>query len=156
MVDPSNFEKTTEMLIDIPILGTVLGILWNITGIFRNQRLVWHRLLTQYDIPDKKADIAKKNFHLYALNILCNLISVFLIILLLARIVTNLQKTLVQEKSFINILSNYGVLVITFLSILGYYIRMLFKNIYSKKDREQRIYPSLVTILNIESTSRKK
>lgn len=78
----SQFENPSEFVLHMSIIGFIFGAIWNFTGIFRNQRLVWHNLITTFKIPEIQKKVQANNFRFFICNAIGNIFSIgFLCIL---------------------------------------------------------------------------
>ena len=152
---PSKFINPNGLIVYITGIGSILGAVWNITGIFRNQRLVWSKYLPALQTRTI-IEIEKKNNCKYLLlNAVGNIVSLLVLFVLLIVIIFNLHEKLVDERVLRSLTTDYGFLVLSFITLVALYIKIGFNYLYASET--ENIYPSLKTILAlIPSTEAKE
>jgi len=142
-----NIENSKALLIVMPILGTLLGLTWNLTGIFRNQRLLWTQLLMNFSENENIKKIESyNNYKYYVLNAVGIVFSVILIFGLFTFVLLNLHKSLLKYETIDEIATNYGFLFVYFVALVGLYIKCIVKQLYCTWN-DNGIFPSLKRIM---------
>ena len=136
------FINPEGAVITIPIIGTILGYIWNFTGVFRNQRIFWHKLIPQFE--DSKDLIIDKNFKFFLANCVGNIISIAFIFLLCIIISLNLHPIILNNKESLNkLFGDYNFIFIAFGSLLALYFKILISMIYSSSNKDSALFPSV-------------
>lgn len=142
-----NIEHSKALLIVIPILGSLLGISWNLTGIFRNQRLLRTKLLPAFsDNEFIKINERRYNYKYLVLNTGGIISSIALIAILFIIVLLNLHDSLLQNQTIGTITSNYILLFVYFVALVGFYIKCIVKQLYCTWN-DNGIFPSLKRIM---------
>lgn len=131
------------------IIGFIFGLVFNLTGYYRNRRLMWHLLLKQLDNIETRKKIKKDNFIYVKQNIIGNIISIFVLVIIFTIIMFNIHPELLKEDTFKNLITEYNFLIVAFVLLVSYYIRIGFRLLYSSKNQNVEIFPNLSSILNI-------
>ena len=141
-----NIKHPLRLMIIIPILGSILGITWNITGLFRNQRLVWTQLLNTLSSDEVKEYERKNNLRYYVGNAIGNIISIVIIFVLFVLVLFNLHDSLLQDEILKSLTTNFGFLFAYFVVLVGLYLKTILKLLY-RTWNDAGIYPSLKKIM---------
>ena len=110
---------------------------------------MWHLLLKQLDNIEKRKKIKKDNFIYVKQNIIGNIISIFVLVIIFTIIMFNIHPELLKEDTFKNLITEYNFLIVAFVLLVSYYIRIGFRLLYSSKNQNVEIFPNLSSILNI-------
>lgn len=142
----NNIEHPLRLMIIIPILGSILGITWNITGIFRNQRLLWTQLFTTLSNDKTKYYERVYNYKYYVENAVGNIISIVEIFALFVFVLFNLHESLLQDEILKSLTTNFGFLFVYFITLVGFYIKCIVKQLYCTWN-DKGIFPSMKRIM---------
>ena len=146
---PEKFAHPIPLAVSIPALGSALGIIWNVTGINRNQRLMWHELLPEFNQPEITKKVAQNNYRFYMNNIIGNALSLFFLFVILAVIFLNLHPKLMIDDILRIITTDYGFLLISFVALVVFYLKIGCSLLYISENNTEKIYPTLESILAI-------
>ncbi len=130
------------------ILGTSIGILWNITGIYRNLRINWCELIKKFNTNKIIKDNQMANFACFKKNIIFSIISVITIVLWEITIFS-LKNPNIDLST---IIKDYNFILLAFTTLFSFYIKIFVQNLFICKN-EQEIFPDLKTILNMDSNN---
>lgn len=144
---PHQFEHPLKFVLHMSIIGLVFGIVWNITGIFRNQRLVWHNLVGLFRTPAISARVYADNFRLLLCNAAGSLVSIGFLCTLCAIIIFNIHPSIIYSENFRRLLTEYNFFVLSFAALAAFYIKTGFSLLYSSKNKNVYVFPNLETIL---------
>ena len=145
-VYPDVFINPIGLVIWIPIIGAILGIVWNITSYYRNQRIMWHKILPQFS--KSKEIVLKKNYNYLIKNAVWNIISIAILFILSIIVLFNLHPKILSEDVFGKLVSEYNFLFVAFGGLIAVYIKGVIKTIYSTKENKEEIFPSLRQLFN--------
>ena len=138
-----HFKSVCSLIICMGTIGGGMGLIWNVTGYFRDQRVLWNKIVDGCNDNILLA-VSKLNFKCYLGNIVGNAFSAITIFISLAIIFFNISLTL-DIKS---LTTDYWFLIIYLFVILGVYIKYVFGFVYSNKNKGQVLYAPLDDILN--------
>ena len=141
---PKYFSDANKFRIFIPLVSFILGVIWNLTGYFRNQRILWHKLIPKQQLnitENEKKDIIKRNVYYLIYNIIGNIASILFLIVMTIIIIKNLHNDIIS--SITTIFTEYNFLLATFLGLCAFYLKYTVSLIYSSKDKKDVIFPSL-------------
>ena len=140
-----NISNPENLTIVLPILGSILGIIWNLTGICRNQRLLWTKLLPNLSSDKTKFLERKKNFNCYVWNAVGILVGIVVVFVLFVIVLFNLHESLFKEK-ILDTLTTYGILFVYFVTLVGLYIKFVVKHLFFNR-KDNNVFPSMERIL---------
>lgn len=133
----------------LPLIGSVFGAVWNITGFYRDLRFFLARLL-----PKCKNDSGENRKKLYIYtkyNIIGNGFSLFLLFIASAIILMNINEKLLSINTLKEIITNYSFIVISFITIIAFYVRKGVLLLYPQFSKENNMFPSINYILGKEN-----
>lgn len=143
---PSYFAHPNTFLFYMSFIGSLFGVIWNIAGIFRNQRLLWSDLLTEFCTAEIHSIVYQRNYKLLLYNAITNILSIIFLCIISILIVLNIHPILMNEESFKSLLTEYSFFVLSFGALVAFYLKKGFSLLYS--DQTTLVFPSLNTILN--------
>lgn len=146
----SYFAHPDTFLCYISSVGSLFGIIWNIAGIFRNQRLLWSELLAEFYTAEIRSIVCQRNYRLLLCNAITNILSIVFLCIISAFIVLNIHPVLMRQDSFKSLLTEYSFFVLSFGVLVAFYLKKGFSLLYLKKDTS--VFPSLATILNLSDS----
>ena len=140
---PDRFKElaTNRLVFFMGLGGVVLGLIWNITGYYRNRRIMWHKLLPQF--KDLKEQVIKVNFECMVKNFIGNIISIVFLFSMSIFILWNLHPELRNGEILTKLFSDYNFLFIAFAGLFGIYVKGIYKMIYANKDKDNLLFSSL-------------
>lgn len=144
---PSYFAHPNTFLCCMSFVGSLFGIIWNIAGIFRNQRLLWSEFLTEFRTAEIRSIVYQSNYKLLLCNAITNILSIVFLCIISVFIVLNIHPSLMKQDSFASLLTEYSFFVLSFGALVAFYLKKGFSLLYSAKNA--LIFPSLNTILNL-------
>lgn len=144
---PNMIKNTLLLEIIVPILGVLFGAIWNILGTIRNKRLVWHELIPTWNVPSIKEQVINSNIEYFIQEFVVQVISLGVIFAVFIFVLFNLHEALLSDDTIKEVVTNYRFLVVSFLALVGIYIRIGYKIHYSPDIKEQRVYPSFNYLL---------
>lgn len=142
----SYFAHPDTFLCYMSFVGSLFGVIWNIAGIFRNQRLLWSELLTEFCTAEIRSIVYQRNYKLLLCNVITNILSIVFLCIISALIVLNIHPILMKQDSFESLLTEYSFFVLSFGALVAFYLKKGFSLLYS--DQTTLVFPSLNTILN--------
>lgn len=151
------FLPNAKVEISIIVVCGIQGLLWNVTGFFRDQRILWNQVLPKSKKVEGFLDqIAISNYRNIKWNFIMNIISLFPAVVLLVFTFFNLNHHLQSEDALRAFTTNYRFLTISFVSLLAIYVKYGYSLLYSERNREAIIYPPLKTVLEVGQKSLEK
>lgn len=141
---PNHFISPNGFIICVFFIGLVMGIAWNTSGIYRNQRINWCYLLAKLQTKRISKINRKRNYILYIKNAICSIISLMLIISIMIMITFNLN----SEIDLSDIISEYNFVILVFIKLLSFYVKTTTQKIYANDDALD-VFPSIKVILGI-------
>lgn len=141
---PNHFISPNGFIIYVFFIGLVMGIAWNTSGIYRNQRINWCYLLAKLQTKRISKINRKRNYILYIKNAICSIISLTLIISIMIMITFNLN----SEIDLSDIISEYNFVILVFITLLSFYVKTTTQKIYANDDALD-VFPSIKVILGI-------
>lgn len=145
-VCPELFISKNLFILSIFILGTVVGVLWNISGIYRNLRINWCTLIKKFNCNNIIEINQKMNFDYFKKNIIWSILSVIIIALWEITI-------FFVKHSYIDlptIIKDYNFILLAFTALFSLYIKTFVQNLFICKN-EREVFPDLKTILNLDN-----
>ena len=142
-IHPVQFENPRAFVASIAVIGSLLGVIWNITGIFRNQRIVWNNLVPIFDNSKIRDEVKYKNFKFYFYNIIGNISSIIYIFCISLITIFNIHPTILQVQNFKSLVTDYNFLLLSFMVLVIFYVKIIWRELYSSKDKPAVIFPSL-------------
>lgn len=125
----------------------MLGTVWNITGIFRNQRIIWYDVLPIFNTFSIRQKVSKSNFDCFVYNAAGNVISLAVLCILAVFIVFNIHPEIAKVDIFARLLTEYSFFVLSFVALVAFYIKTVFKFLYASSNKDVNVFPSLDKIL---------
>jgi len=127
-------------------LGTIIGILWNISGLYRNLRINWCALIKKFNNDNIIKLNQKMNFDYFKKNIIWSILSV--IIIALWEIIIFFIKHPIIDLS--TIIKDYNFILLAFTALFSFYIKTFVQKLFMCKN-EYEVFPDLKTILNLDN-----
>ena len=144
---PSIFLKNCHLIQWMTIIGAAFGLIWNITGIYRDQRVLWNVLIPQFDTPEATKKITDKNYTCYFNNLLWNTISLFVVFGVNAFIFLT-----INDKTDIKALTtDYWFLIMYYFSLIVLYVKYIFVFLYSNINLNEAMFSPLSSIIKQEN-----
>ncbi len=137
-----HFNDIRSLILWMGIIGGGMGIIWNLTGCFRDQRMLWNKVLKDCNVKNTNL-ITKTNYKGYIGNIVGNVLSIIAIFVCLTIVLFNISPTL----DIRSLTTDYWFLIIYLFVILGVYFKNMFELIYSNKNKGRTLYAPLDDVL---------
>lgn len=143
----NSFSHSTEFILTMWAVGTAFGVIWNLAGISRNQRLNWCRLVKGFDTTELRKRTKDTSFSYFCKEVVFNICSLLMISVCVMVIVFNLHPQVLSKMN--QILVDYNFLIIAFISLLTFYINKVFKYSYRAEDYKNKIFLSISETMKI-------
>jgi hypothetical protein len=143
-------QNKKEFVLWITIIGCVLGLLWNLTGVFRNQRMNWVDLITTFSLDHYhklceeqhiSIDIGieeilegiennckAKNFKCMFMQIICYIILSVVLCIGILIIAFNLSDDVFMNIELKDIFNEYNFISLGFITLIIMYTKRLLKD----------------------------
>ena len=121
-----------------------MGILWNISGVYRNLRVNWCQLVRKFDDDRIKKKNQKLNYDCFKNNLIWSIISV--IVIVLWEITVIILKHPVIDLS--TIIKDYNFILLTFTALYSLYIKTFVQKLFMCEN-ESEVFTDLKTIINM-------
>lgn len=142
-----NIAHPQLLIISMIILGSILGITWNLTGICRNQRFMWTTLIEPFSDDENIKYLERAyNYKYYVLNAVGILISIIEIFAIFVFVLFNLHESFLKEETLASIATSYGFLFVYFVAFVGIYIKYVVKHLFCTW-KDNGIFPSMKRIM---------
>ena len=149
---PSIFLEQSHLIFWMTLLGSVLGIIWNITGIFRDQRILWNVLVPKLNTIENAIDVASKNYRCFCGNVIGNATSLLVLFSLIVFIFFS-----INDKLDIKALTtDYWFLIIYYFTLIALYVKHGFGFLYSNKNMKEAMFPTLAAVIGQYAENLKK
>ena len=140
---PNAFLDNQKFIMWMTVIGGGLGFVWNITGIFRDQRVLWNKCFPELFNSDSIKNIAKMNYILLCWNVVGNVFSLAILFILIAVSFFSINREL-EIKS---LTTDYWFLIIYYFTLIALYVKQGFVYLYSKKNKKEAMFPPLNVII---------
>ena len=144
---PEQFSHPARFVFHMAIIGFLLGTVWNITGIFRNQRIIWHDVLPIFNTSSIRQKVSQSNFKCFVYNAVGSITSLTVLCILAIIIVFNIHPEIVKVDIFARLLTEYSFFVLSFAALVAFYIKTCFNFLYASSNKDVNVFPSLDIIL---------
>ena len=144
-IHPELFDSRKCFVFWMTVLGTALGFTWNITGYFRDQRILWYML--PVPLTGNKNDVKKANYKYFVINAVFNMLSILFLMSIFVVVVVSLYKSEIGKDRVGTLLSDYSAVIIYIVVLVVYYVKNMYALIYSNKNKKEAIYPPLKKII---------
>lgn len=140
---PTFFFEGSHLVFWMTIVGVVFGVMWNVTGIFRDQRILWNMILPGFEVHEIKV-ISTKNYRYYCENMVGSIISLLSLFSLIVFIFFT-----INEKLDIRVMTtDYWFLIVYYFSLIALYCKLSFTHLYSHRNKKEPMFPPLSTIID--------
>lgn len=143
---PEIFISKNLFILSIYVLGTSAGIMWNVSGVYRNLRINWCELIKKFNTANIIKDNQKTNFLCFKKNIIWSIISV--IIIALWEITIFFLKH--SDIDLSTIIKDYNFILLAFTALFSLYIKTFVQKLFMGEN-EREVFPDLKTILNMDT-----
>ena len=140
---PNAFLDSRYFTIWMTVIGGGLGIIWNFTGIFRDQRVLWSRCFPKLSNSETFKEVATKNYLFLCWNVIGNILSLAILFILIAVSFFSINREL-EIKS---LTTDYWFLIIYYFTLIALYVKQGFAFLYSKKNKKEAMFTPLKEII---------
>lgn len=135
-----NLHDPNKFVIVITLIGSVLGLMWNITGFFRNNRIDWHSIIKKFSSLEHKP-VLKMSYRFFLLNSIFNILMIIIVVAMFGYVFCNLRPEIISNAR--SIITDYNFLIIFFATIFSVYCKKHFSYIYTEKGEREKVFPSI-------------
>ena len=144
-----NISNKTEFIMAVVFIGIVFGIIWNITGYYRDKRYFLAKFIDR--IPQSSAREKDELFRLTWNNIKGNIVSIISLFLISAVIILFANDSLLKSETLLQLTTEYNFVTVLYVMLIAIYLRNGYKLLYPQTQDDADLFPSITFMLDMKS-----